>query len=64
MIERPVKITFGEMREMGVRGILISAIRSRSPAIAGPMVSPTSKPASSARPAAGAVPRRAAQALY
>jgi hypothetical protein len=23
MIERPVKITFGEMREMGVRGILI-----------------------------------------
>jgi hypothetical protein len=23
MVERPVKITFGEMREMGVRGILI-----------------------------------------
>ena len=23
MIERPVKITFGEMREMGVRGILV-----------------------------------------
>jgi hypothetical protein len=44
MPDRPQKITFGELRDMGMRGVLIycadykcSAIRSRSAPISGRM---------------------------
>jgi hypothetical protein len=64
MTERPQKITFGEMRDMGVRGILVWCADYRcshsiaSAAIVGPTMSgyPTLSIVSSARSAASAVP--------
>jgi hypothetical protein len=63
-VDRPEKITFAEMRDMGVRGLLVfcadyrCATRSPSAATAGPMMSgcPTSSLSSFARPAASAAP--------
>jgi hypothetical protein len=63
MPDRPTKITFADMRDMGVHGLLIycsdykcshlvTISGDRWPTISG---SPTSRAASSARPAASAV---------
>jgi hypothetical protein len=63
MTDRPQKITFAEMRDMGVRGLLIycpttaAATQSRSVEIVGPMISgcPISRRGLCAGPAASAV---------
>jgi hypothetical protein len=64
MPDRPQKITFGEMRDMGVRGLLVYCADYRcghsiaTSGDASPMMSgcPISNPGLSARPAASAAP--------